>query len=150
MSAVIYNLGKDATANIEGSSIGFANLDQFDTVANCSLGIEAAEADVSSRGDAGWGAMCPTIRRATVELQMILKKTDTTAAKITAAAVEGTILEAAFLTQAIAVGTAEGIYGEWCVPSYKRGEELEAGVVVDITFKLARFIGWTTDGTDPT
>jgi len=151
MGVIAYNLGKDAKAYIEGSSAGYANLVEMATVQSGKVNVETAEADTTTREGDGWGSSSPTIRKGTVELSCLSKTTeDASLTKIEAAAIAGNILEGAFLTGTTGVAGSRGPYGKWMISSFNRDEEIEGGIPFQVTLKLQEYIGYTTDGTDPT
>ena len=150
MGVIAYNLGKDAKAYIEGSLAGFDNLVEMPTVQSGKVNVETSEADTTTREGAGWGSSSPTIRKATVEITALMKVTDAVLAKIETAVLAGGIIESAFLTGAVSVAGSRGPYGQWMIASFNRDEPIEGAVPVAITFKLQEYIGYTTDGTDPT
>jgi len=151
MGTIAYNLGKDAKALIEGSTTGYANLVEMATVQSGKVVLETAEADTTTREGAGWGSSTPTIRKGTVEMTCLSKVTeDASLTKLEAAAIAGDIIEGAFLTGDTGVAGSRGPYGQWMISNFARDEEIEGGIPFAITLKLHEYIGYTTDGTDPT
>ena len=150
MKTIAFNLGKDAKAYIEGSTSGYAALEELKAVQNGKVVIETAEAETTTREGAGWGSSTPTIRKATVELHAMMKVSDSVLETIEDAVIAGGVIEGAFLTGARDTAGSRGPYGWWMITSFARDEPIEGVVPVDVSLKLQEFIGYTKDGSDPT
>ena len=148
-----FRLGKDAKAYIAGATAGFANLVEMTNVKDLTLNHETGEADTTTRANAGWRSTMATLREATAEFEMVWDSADANFAKIQAAWMASTTLEAAFLTGDVAGAPDPGIqgpYAHWSVTNFSRSEPLEEAITVSVTMKVTTWIGWVADGTDPT
>ncbi len=146
-------LGMKAKAYIEGGSTGFDNMAEMSNVKNVALNLQAGEADVTTRANAGWRATAATLRECSAEFEMNWDPSDTVGFdKVKTAYLSSAPLEMAFLTgvkDTTPVAGSSGPYGTWTITNFSRNENLEEAVTVSVTAKLAEYRGWSDDGTDP-
>ncbi len=144
--------GLFAKAYVEGASAGFDNLVEMTLVRDASVDIESSTTDITIRGNGGWGAEGVVLNKATAEMEVLFKPSDTTYQTLKTAALQRLPVEAAFLTGAKgteAVAGSEGPYGKWVITKMSRPEPLEDAIKISFSLSLNEFIGWTDDGTDP-
>jgi hypothetical protein len=98
---------------------------------------EAGEADVTTRANNGWEATAPTLKRCTIEWEMLWKPGDTGFEAIRTAFLAGGTLELAALDQAHDVLGAEGPKGSFSITGFTRNEPLTEAMTVNVTAKLA-------------
>lgn len=111
-------------------------------VRDLTLTLEAGEADVTTRGNSGWRATAPTLRECTVEFQLIWQPDDPVFDALKSAFLAGTLVGLAVLDQKVIEPGAQGIWGDFAITGFSRGEALEEAITADVTAKLAVFREW--------
>jgi len=115
---------------------------EVDNVRDVTLTMEAGEADITTRGNAGWRATAPTLRECSVEFQMVWRPGDTVFEAIKTAFLTAGTVALAVLDQKRTVVGAQGPLGDFSITNFSRNESLEEAIVADVTAKLARFEEW--------
>ena len=103
------------------------------------LNLDANEADLTTRGNAGWRATRATLRDASVDFDLLWDSADgahaATVEKIRAAYFAGTALAMAIMDGDIVISDNEGFGANWYITAFNRSEPLEEGVVISVTAK---------------
>lgn len=118
------------------------DLTEMTNVRDVTLSLEAGEADVTTRANAGWRSTAPTLRECTVEFEMLWKTGDTGFEAIKTAFLANSLVRLAVLTGAKDAAGSEGPLGDFSILNFSRSEPLEEGVTVSVTAKLAVFDEW--------
>ncbi|MBN2559917.1 MAG: hypothetical protein JXQ75_03180 [Phycisphaerae bacterium] len=135
-------LGKDAKLYYGPADTELASLTELTNVRNAKVTLSAGEADVSTRGNAGWKATAPTQRECTLEFEMLWLPGDAGFEALkTAFLASGTVALAA-LTGASDATNSEGPRGNWSIIDFSRDEGLEAAIIVSVTAKIAKYEEW--------
>ena len=100
-----------------------------------SLSLESAEADVTTRGNAGWRANLPTLKDATIEFEMIYDTTDANFAKIQEAFLDGDDLWVKALDGGTTHENGEGLKALCRVTTFSINQALEEAITVSVTLK---------------
>jgi len=149
-------LGMNAKVYQGPAGTDLASLTEVANVKDVTLSLEAGEADVTTRANAGWRATAATIRECTAEFEMLWKPGDTAfEAFKTAFLSSGTVRLAVLTGDKSADGTtpetgSEGPLADFSITNFSRSEPLEEGVTVSVTAKLAAFSEWIIDGLEAT
>ncbi len=122
-----------------GAAGGPANT-EMTNVRNVTLNLEAGEADVTTRANAGWRATAPTLRECSVEFEMVWDPADAGFTAIKNAYLSNALIALKILDQA----GGQGPDGDFSITSFSRSEELEEAITVSVTAKLAVFRTWVT------
>jgi len=117
-------------------------MDEVDNVRDVNLSLEAGEADITTRANGGWEATAPTLRKCTVEFQMVWKPGDTVFEAIKNAFLTSGTVAMAVLDQKVTIAGAQGPLGDYSITNFTRNEELTEAIVADVTAKLAKFVEW--------
>jgi len=99
------------------------------------LNLEASEADVTTRGNAGWRATTAALRDGSVDFEMIWDTADTAFAAIQAAYFANSAVEVAVMDGDITTVGSEGLRASMSVTSFTRNEPLEEAVSVAVGLK---------------
>lgn len=127
----------------QGSAGGeLAALSEMTNVRDVTLNLEAGEADVTTRGNAGWRATAPTLRECTAEFEMLWKPGDDGFDAVKTAFLSSATLRLAVLTGERTDSGTEGPLGDFSITRFSRSEPLEEGVTVSVAAKLAAFDSW--------
>ena len=137
-------LGKDAKLyyGAEGAAIGA--LVELDNVGDVTVNLEAGEADVTTRANGGWEGTAATLRKCTIDFEMVWKPADAAFTALKAAFLASTLVEIAALDQDKAVGGAQGPKGSFSVTGFSRNEALTEAIRVSVSVKLTTFDEWVS------
>ena len=126
-------LGMDAKLYYKvGGQSGGGSWIELDNAKDVTLSLEAGEADVTTRANAGWRATVGTLKEASVEFEMVW---DTADAGFTA------IKNAFFNKEPIGLQVldgegGQGLQADFSVTNFSRNEPLEEGITVSVTVKI--------------
>ena len=125
-------------AKLYYGAAGSSAATEMGNVKDVTLTLEAGEADVTTRANAGWRATAPTLRECTAEFEMVWDPTD---AGFTA--IKNAFLTAGMVALKILDKTGgQGPDGDFAITSFSRNEALEEAITVSVTAKLAVFRNW--------
>lgn len=113
------------------------NLSLMGNVRDVTLNLERAEADVTTRTNAGWRAIKPTLRNGTVEFEMVWDTSDAAFTAMKNAYFNDTTIACAFLDGLSTTSGSQGLWADFEVTNFSRGEALEDAVKVNVTLKPA-------------
>lgn len=133
MSAKIYQ-GTAGTA--------LSALTEMSNTKDVTLNLEAGEADITTRANAGWRGTAATLREASVDFDMVWKPGDSGFDALRDAFLNGTTLELAVLDQDRATSGAQGLKASFTISSFTRSEPLEEAITVSVSAKLSKFDQW--------
>lgn len=144
MNGKMYYLGTGSratwgTPNADGIHEGTApaGLTEMGNVRDVTLNLEEGEADVTTRANNGWRATEPTLKEGSVEFEMAYDTADAGFTKILGAWLNRTVIAMAILdADKDTVGTM-GLWADFKVISFTKGEPLEEGQTVSVTIKPA-------------
>ena len=101
---------------------------------NCrdvTLNLEKGEADVTTRGNAGWRATAGTIKDGSIEFEMVWDTADAGFTAIKDAYFNNTPIALAILDEA----GGEGLDADFSITNFSRKEALEQAITVSVTAK---------------
>ena len=104
-------------------------------VKDLTLGMETAEADVTTRANAGWRATIATLKDGSIEFQMVFDDTDASFTALRDAFLNSTPVEMAVMDGDIAVSGSEGLRASFSVTNFNRTEALEEAITFAVTMK---------------
>ena len=112
--------------------VGAGAWTELKNVKDVTLNLEAGEADVTTRANAGWRATVATLKEASVEFEMVW---DTGDAGFTA------IKNAFFNNSAIGMqildgASGQGLQADFSITNFSRSEALEEAITVSVTAKV--------------
>ena len=108
---------------------------EIKNVKDLTLTLETGEADVTTRGNAGWRATVATLRDASVEFEMVWDTSDDDFSAIRNAFLNNTSLEVAVMDGDITTSGSQGLRATCMVTSFSRSEALEEAITVSVTIK---------------
>jgi len=100
-----------------------------------SINVEAAEADMSSRAGAGWEEILPSLRKATIETEIIYNPADTEWAAMNDAFHAGTSIQYAFVDGDIATPGTQGLRATFAVTKFSTPQPLTDGCKTSVTLR---------------
>ena len=104
-------------------------------VKDLTLGLETAEADVTTRANAGWRATIATLKDGSIEFQMVFDDADASFTALRDAFLNSTPVEMAVMDGDIAVSGSEGLRASFSVTNFNRTEALEEAITFAVTMK---------------
>ena len=128
-------LGLDAKLYRNTGSHGSPTWNEVENVRDVTLNLEAGEADVTTRGNAGWRATVATLKDASVEFDMVWDTADDDFAAFRDAFLNHTAVEVAVMDGDVAAAGSQGLRATCAVTNFSRNEPLEEAVTVSVTIK---------------
>lgn len=119
-------------------------LTEIERVREVNTNLEAAEADLTDRGNDGWRATEAALRDGSVELDCIWDGTDTELIQLRDAYLGGNKVALVILDGLAATVGSQGFAANFSITAFNRGEPLEEGVALSITAKPASLHQWWT------
>lgn len=122
------------TANVDGIHEGAApaSLDEVGNVRDLTLNLDKGEADVTTRGNNGWRARLATLKDGGMEFQMVYDETDVDVAAFLGSWLNNTPIALAALSGASDVVGTQGLWADFDVFRFEKGEELENAQMVTV------------------
>ena len=108
---------------------------ELTNVKDLTLNLEAGEADVTTRGNAGWRATVATLKDGSIEFEMVWDTADTNFTAIQDAFFNGTDIEFAVMDGDITVSGTQGLRATMSITSFSRSEALEEALMVSVNAK---------------
>lgn len=93
------------------------------------------EADVTTRGNAGWRATVATLKDASVEFEMVWNAGDLDFVAVRDAFLNRTAIELAVLDGPVTASGSQGLRALCMVTNFSRNEPLEEAITVSVTVK---------------
>lgn len=109
--------------------------DEVKDIKDVTLNLEKAEADVSRRGGGGWGADVGTLKRGSIDFNMVNNPDDPRYAQLLDSFLNGTPINVAVMDGPIATAGSQGFRALMEVMKFTRNEPLEDALGVDVTLK---------------
>ncbi|MCI0335710.1 MAG: phage tail protein [Planctomycetes bacterium] len=128
-------LGLDAKLYRNTASGGAPTWDLVGNVRDVTLNLETGEADVTTRGNAGWRATVGTLKDASIEFEMVWDTGDADFTAFKDAFFNGTSIELAVMDGDIATTGAQGLRAVCRIINFTRSEALEEAITVSVTAK---------------
>ncbi len=98
------------------------------------LSLEAGEADVTTRANAGWRATVATLKEASVEFEMVWDTEDAGFTAIRSAFFQNAPI--GFQIMDAAPPDGQGLQADFSITNFSRNEALEEAITVSVTAKV--------------
>jgi hypothetical protein len=128
-------LGLDARLYRNTGTYAAPIWNEIKNVKDVTLNLEAGEADVTTRGNAGWRATVATLKDGSIEFEMVWDTADDDFAAIRDAFLNRGAIEFAVMDGDITVAGSQGLRATCMVTSFSRNEALEEAITVSVTVK---------------
>lgn len=126
-------LGMDAKLYRNTGSYATPTWDLIGNVRDVTLSLESGEADVTTRGNAGWRAKVATLKDASIEFEMVWDTADNDFVAIRDAWLNNTTLDIAVMDGDITTSGSQGLRAICMVTRFSRSEPLEEAITVSVT-----------------
>jgi hypothetical protein len=129
-------LGMEAKLYYKVGGVGGAGAwTELTNVKDVTLNLEAGEADVTTRGNAGWRATVATLREGSVEFEMVWDTADAGFTALKDAYFNNSKIGLAVMDGAIATPGSQGLQADFSITNFSRKEALEEAIMVSVTAK---------------
>ena len=128
-------LGKDAKIYQGTAGGALGTLTEMSNVKDVTLNLEAGEADVTTRGNAGWRATVATLKDGSIEFMMVWDTEDDDFTALRDAFLNHTSIEFAVMDGDIETAGSQGLRAACAVTNFSRNEPLEEAITVSVTVK---------------
>ncbi len=128
-------LGMDAKLYRNTGSYASPVWNEVKNVKDVTLNLEAGEADVTTRGNAGWRANIATLKDASLEFEMVWDTADDDFTAIRTAFLTNAAIEFAVLDGPVATSGSQGLRASMAITNFSRAEPLEEAIKVSVTAK---------------
>jgi len=125
-----------------GGEPGDLTWNEIDNVRDLTLNLETGEADVTTRGNAGWRATATTLKDGSIEFEMVWETGDAAFDAIKDAWLNDSEIALAAMDGDIATTGSEGLVSNFVITNFSRSEPLEEGVTVSVTAKPSSHTEW--------
>jgi len=126
-------LGMEATLLYKtGGQGGVGDWTAMDNVRDVTLSLEAGEADVTTRANAGWRATVATLKEASVEWEMVWDTADAGFTAIKDAFFDNDVIGLQILDES----DGQGLQADFSITNFSRNEALEEAITVSVTAKV--------------
>ena len=128
-------LGLEAKLYRNTGTSGSPTWTEMTNVKDLTLNLEASEADVTTRGNAGWRATLAALKDASIEFEMVWDTADAAFTAIKDAFFGSTSVEFAVMDGDIETAGSQGLRAVMSVTNFSRSEPLEEAISVSVTAK---------------
>ncbi len=128
-------LGMDAKLYRNSGSYETPTWAEVKNVKDVTLNLEAGEADVTTRGNAGWRANIATLKDASLEFEMVWDTDDDDFSAIRQAFLSSGAVEFAVMDGDIETEGSQGLRATMAITGFSRSEPLEEAISVSVTAK---------------
>ena len=108
---------------------------EIKNVKDLTLTLETGEADVTTRGNAGWKATVATLKDGSIEFEMVWDTADDDFGAIRDTFLNRGAMEFAVMDGDITVSGSQGLRATCMVTNFSRNEALEEAIKVSVTVK---------------
>jgi hypothetical protein len=128
-------LGMDAKLYRNSATYASPTWDLIGNVKDLTLSLETGEADVTTRGNAGWRATVATLKDGSLEFEMVWDTEDADFTAIRTAFLNNAAIEMAILDGLVATTGSQGLRASFMVTNFTRNEPLEEAITVSVSMK---------------
>ena len=129
-------LGMDAVLNFKvGGQGGVGAWVELTNAKDVTLSLEAGEADVTTRANAGWRAIVATLKEASVEWEMVWDTADAGFGAVKDAFLTNGVIGIQILDGS-GSGGGEGLQADFMITGFSRNEPLEEALTMSVTAKV--------------
>jgi hypothetical protein len=106
--------------------------------------LSTDKADITTRGNSGWGQEVPTLKKGTLKFKMLWKPADAGIGILQTAWLANAEIFAAALDGAVGTSGNQGPAGNFTVTNFSRNEGLKDAMTLEIELSASSFNGWLT------
>ncbi|MGE4157612.1 MAG: phage tail tube protein [Planctomycetota bacterium] len=129
-------LGMEAKLYYDPAGLGgVPSWTELTNVKDVTLNLETGEADVTTRGNAGWRATVGTLRDGSIEFEMVWDTADPGFTAIKDAYFNNAKIAFAVMDGDIGTPGSQGLQADFSITNFSRNEALEEAIMVSVTAK---------------
>jgi len=128
-------LGMEAKLYYDPAGVSGGSWTELTNVKDLTLNLETGEADVTTRGNAGWRATVATLKDGSIEFEMVWDTTDAGFTAIKDAYFNNTAIGFAIMDGDITTTGSQGLQADFSITNFSRNEALEEAITVNVTAK---------------
>ncbi|MCD6405996.1 MAG: hypothetical protein J7M19_09235 [Planctomycetes bacterium] len=129
-------LGMDARLYFCAAGMGGSpTWTELTNVKDVTLNLETGEADVTTRGNAGWRASVATLKDGSIEFEMVWDTEDAGFTAIKDAYFNNTAIAFAVMDGRLETAGSQGLQADFTITNFSRNEPLEEALTVSVTAK---------------
>ncbi|MEW4530206.1 phage tail tube protein [Maioricimonas sp. JC845] len=128
-------LGLEGKLYRNSASYATPTWEELTNVRDLTLNLEAGEADVTTRGNAGWRAIVAALKDASIEFEMVWDPADSGFTALQQAFFNKTAVEFAVMDGDVTTSGSQGLRASMSITSFGRSEPLEEAMTVSVTAK---------------
>ena len=128
-------LGMEGKLYYNAGSYATPDWKELKNAKDVTLNLEKGEADVTTRGNAGWKATVGTLKEGSIEFEMVWDTEDAGFTALQNAWFGDTPVEMAVMDGPIATSGSQGLRATMSVISFSRKEPLEEAMTASISIK---------------
>jgi hypothetical protein len=130
-------LGLDAKAYRNTGTYNSPTWSEISTIKDVTLNLTSGEADVSTRGNAGWKATAKTLKDASIDFGMVWDPGNADFDALKDSYFDNTSIELLFLDGPVTTAGSQGLRAMCSITQFTRNEPLEEALNVTCTAKPA-------------
>jgi len=129
-------LGMDAKLYYKVGGVGGSgSWEELVNIKDVTLNLETGEADVTTRGNAGWRATVATLKEGSIEFEMVWDTGDAGFTAIKNAYFNNGLIGFAVMDGGILTAGSQGLQADFSITNFSRKEALEEALTVSVTAK---------------
>jgi len=129
-------LGMDAKLYYKVGGVGGSgSWEELVNIKDVTLNLETGEADVTTRGNAGWRATVATLKEGSIEFEMVWDTGDAGFTAIKNAYFNNQKIGFAIMDGDITGSGSQGLQADFSITNFSRKEALEEALTVSVTAK---------------
>src|SRR5688572_25442384 len=128
-------LGMEAKLYRNSGNYASPTWSELENVKDLTLNLEAGEADVTTRGNAGWRATVATLKDGSIEFDMVWDTEDANFTALKDAFFGGMAVEFAVMDGDIQTTGSQGLRASMSITGFSPSEALEEAIMVSVTCK---------------
>lgn len=129
-------LGMDAKLYYKVGGVGGSgSWEELVNIKDVTLNLETGEADVTTRGNAGWRATVATLKEGSIEFEMVWDTGDAGFTAIKNAYFNNQKIGFAIMDGDITASGSQGLQADFSITNFSRKEALEEALTVSVTAK---------------
>lgn len=130
-----FKLGKDCKIYRNTGTYASPTWNIIDSARDVTLELSKGEADVTTRGNAGWRAIVATLKEASIQFEMVWDPDSDDNTALTNAFLNDTVVEFLVLDGPVGTNGSQGLRASCMVTEFSRSEPLEEAVTASVTVK---------------
>ena len=130
-----HKLGMEGKLFRNAGTYAIPDWKEMKNVKDLTLTLEKGEADLTTRGNAGWKATVGTLKEGSIEFEMVWDTEDAGFTAIKSAYFGNSLIGLAVMDGPIETSGNQGLWADCMITNFSRDEALEEAITVKVTAK---------------